>query len=148
MRPSCGLEGSAKSRFGIRPASRASRPPSTAARIAWRELRASRAKFVFVLLSVAIGVAALTGVPGKSIVVAEDGEELATLTAHLARVEEHATALGPEMVTWPLVSRLYHFCSSGLFSLWCAPGLAISMPTERELEVVACQARSLQSSVW
>ena len=31
----------------------------TAAKIAWRELRASRAKFLFVILSVAIGVAAL-----------------------------------------------------------------------------------------
>ncbi len=41
-------------------------PWSTAARIAWRELRASRAKFIFVLLSVAIGVAALTGVRGFS----------------------------------------------------------------------------------
>ncbi len=41
-------------------------PWSTATRIAWRELRASRAKFVFVLLSVAIGVAALTGVRGFS----------------------------------------------------------------------------------
>ncbi|HEX3435500.1 MAG TPA: FtsX-like permease family protein [Pseudacidobacterium sp.] len=35
---------------------------STAAKIAWRELHASRTKFVFVILSVAIGVAALTGV--------------------------------------------------------------------------------------
>ena len=41
-------------------------PWSTAARIAWRELRASRAKFIFVLLSVAIGVASLTGVRGFS----------------------------------------------------------------------------------
>jgi putative ABC transport system permease protein len=41
-------------------------PWSTAARIAWRELRHSRAKFVFVLLSVAIGVASLTGVRGFS----------------------------------------------------------------------------------
>ncbi|MFP5227998.1 MAG: ABC transporter permease [Acidobacteriota bacterium] len=41
-------------------------PWSVAARIAWRELRASRAKFFFVLLSVAIGVAALTGVRGFS----------------------------------------------------------------------------------
>ncbi len=41
-------------------------PWSTAARIAWRELRAGRAKFLFVLLSVAIGVAALTGVRGFS----------------------------------------------------------------------------------
>ena len=39
---------------------------STAARIAWRELRASFAKFLFVILSVAIGVAALTGVRGLS----------------------------------------------------------------------------------
>jgi putative ABC transport system permease protein len=39
---------------------------STAARIAWRELRASYAKFLFVILSVAIGVAALTGVRGLS----------------------------------------------------------------------------------
>src|SRR5271170_7192604 len=38
----------------------------TAAKIAWRELRASRAKFLFVILSVAIGVAALTGVRGFS----------------------------------------------------------------------------------
>ncbi|MBB6145161.1 putative ABC transport system permease protein [Silvibacterium bohemicum] len=41
-------------------------PWSTAARIARRELRASQAKFVFVLLSVAIGVASLTGVRGFS----------------------------------------------------------------------------------
>lgn len=38
----------------------------TAARIAWRELRVGRAKFLFVLLSVAVGVAALTGVRGFS----------------------------------------------------------------------------------
>lgn len=38
----------------------------TAARIASRELRASRGKFFFVILSVAIGVAALTGVRGFS----------------------------------------------------------------------------------
>ena len=38
----------------------------TATRIAWRELRASYAKFLFVILSVAIGVAALTGVRGLS----------------------------------------------------------------------------------
>jgi putative ABC transport system permease protein len=39
---------------------------AVAARIAWRELRAGKAKFLFVLLSVAIGVAALTGVRGFS----------------------------------------------------------------------------------
>jgi putative ABC transport system permease protein len=39
---------------------------STAAKIAWRELRAGKAKFLFVLLSVAVGVAALTGVRGFS----------------------------------------------------------------------------------
>jgi putative ABC transport system permease protein len=39
---------------------------SSAAKIAWRELHASRAKFLFVILSVAIGVAALTGVRGFS----------------------------------------------------------------------------------
>jgi putative ABC transport system permease protein len=39
---------------------------ATAARIATRELRSSRGKFAFVLLSVAIGVAALTGVRGFS----------------------------------------------------------------------------------
>ncbi len=38
----------------------------SAARIAIRELRSSRAKFLFVILSVAIGVAALTGVRGFS----------------------------------------------------------------------------------
>ncbi len=41
-------------------------PWSTAARVASRELRASRTKFLFVVLSVAIGVAALTGVRGFS----------------------------------------------------------------------------------
>jgi putative ABC transport system permease protein len=41
-------------------------PWSTAARIAWRELRAGKAKFLFVVLSVAVGVAALTGVRGFS----------------------------------------------------------------------------------
>jgi putative ABC transport system permease protein len=39
---------------------------TSAAKIASRELRASRGKFIFVLLSVAIGVAALTGVRGFS----------------------------------------------------------------------------------
>lgn len=39
---------------------------SVASRIAWRELQASKAKFLFVILSVAIGVAALTGVRGFS----------------------------------------------------------------------------------
>ena len=39
---------------------------TSAAKIAWRELRASRTKFLFVILSVAIGVAALTGVRGFS----------------------------------------------------------------------------------
>jgi putative ABC transport system permease protein len=41
-------------------------PLKTAATIAWRELRASKAKFSFVILSVAIGVAALIGVRGFS----------------------------------------------------------------------------------
>ena len=41
-------------------------PWATAWRVAWREMRASTAKFAFVLLSVAIGVAALTGVRGFS----------------------------------------------------------------------------------
>jgi len=39
---------------------------TSAARIAAREMRSSRAKFLFVLVSVAIGVAALTGVRGFS----------------------------------------------------------------------------------
>jgi putative ABC transport system permease protein len=37
-----------------------------ATRIAWREMRASRTKFLFVVLSVAIGVGSLTGVRGFS----------------------------------------------------------------------------------
>ncbi len=39
---------------------------SSAAKIAWREMRASREKFLSVIFSVAIGVAALTGVRGVS----------------------------------------------------------------------------------
>src|SRR5215813_12867755 len=39
---------------------------NTAAKIAWREMSASHTKFLFVILSVAIGVAALTGVRGFS----------------------------------------------------------------------------------
>ena len=38
----------------------------TAIRIAWREMRASRAKFLFVILAVAVGVGSLTGVRGFS----------------------------------------------------------------------------------
>src|SRR5438270_6307727 len=38
--------------------------PRTAAKIAWREPRAAPAKFVFVILAVAVGVAALSGVKG------------------------------------------------------------------------------------
>src|SRR3954449_2733425 len=37
-----------------------------AVRIAWREMRASRAKFLFVVLAVAVGVGSLTGVRGFS----------------------------------------------------------------------------------
>jgi putative ABC transport system permease protein len=48
--------------FGQKPAL----PWSSAVRIAWRELQASRVKFAFVVLSVAIGVGALTGVRGFS----------------------------------------------------------------------------------
>src|SRR5437764_4006732 len=39
---------------------------STALRIAWREMRSSRAKFLFVILAVAVGVGSLTGVRGFS----------------------------------------------------------------------------------
>ncbi len=39
---------------------------NSAAKIAWRELHASKEKFLFVIFSVAIGVAALTGVRGFS----------------------------------------------------------------------------------
>ena len=38
----------------------------TALRIAWRELRAARSRFLFVILSVAVGVGSLTGVRGFS----------------------------------------------------------------------------------
>src|SRR5579871_5082706 len=38
----------------------------SAFRIAWREMRASRAKFLFVVLAVAVGVGSLTGVRGFS----------------------------------------------------------------------------------
>ncbi len=48
--------------FGRKPAL----PWSSAVRIAWRELQASRVKFAFVVLSVAIGVGALCGVRGFS----------------------------------------------------------------------------------
>src|SRR5579875_1463500 len=36
----------------------------TAVKVAWRDLKASPAKFVFVVLAVAVGVAALSGVKG------------------------------------------------------------------------------------
>lgn len=39
---------------------------NSAAKIAWRELQAAKAKFLFVIFSVAMGVAALTGVRGFS----------------------------------------------------------------------------------
>jgi putative ABC transport system permease protein len=48
--------------LGVKPAL----PWFSAIRIAWRELQASRVKFSFVVLSVAIGVGALTGVRGFS----------------------------------------------------------------------------------
>ena len=48
------VSSAALSRFGLR----------TAAKIGWRELRAAPAKFLFVVLAVAVGVAALSGVKG------------------------------------------------------------------------------------
>jgi putative ABC transport system permease protein len=44
----------------------ASLPWSIALRIGWREMRAARAKFLFVILAVAVGVGSLTGVRGFS----------------------------------------------------------------------------------
>src|SRR5437764_8213476 len=41
-------------------------PWTAAIRIAWREMRAARAKFLFVILAVAVGVGSLTGVRGFS----------------------------------------------------------------------------------
>lgn len=41
-------------------------PWATAIRIAWRELRAARTRFLFVILAVAVGVGSLTGVRGFS----------------------------------------------------------------------------------
>ncbi len=41
-------------------------PYRTAAKIAWRETRASSGRFLFVILAVAAGVGALTGVRGFS----------------------------------------------------------------------------------
>src|SRR5215467_3472721 len=41
-------------------------PWSAAFRIGWREVRASRTKFLFVILAVAVGVGSLTGVRGFS----------------------------------------------------------------------------------
>jgi putative ABC transport system permease protein len=58
-RPSLGESGAG---LGDKPAL----PWSSAIRIAWRELQASRVKFLFVILSVAIGVGSLTGVRGFS----------------------------------------------------------------------------------
>ena len=46
--------GATNARFGVQ----------TAAKIGWRELRAAPAKFVFVVLAVAVGVAALSGIKG------------------------------------------------------------------------------------
>lgn len=50
----------------MRPTGKPSLAWSSAAKIAWREMRASKEKFLFVIFSVAIGVAALTGVRGVS----------------------------------------------------------------------------------
>src|SRR5450631_2663513 len=41
-------------------------PYKTAAKIAWRETRASSGRFIFVILAVAAGMASLTGVRGFS----------------------------------------------------------------------------------
>ena len=48
---------------------------ATTARIATRELRSSKGKFAFVVLSVAIGVAALTGVRGFSAAAGAEARE-------------------------------------------------------------------------
>src|ERR1051326_1208314 len=60
------LVGATLLRGALKVGHRRLRPMRTALRIAWRELRASRARFVFVVLAVAVGVASLTGVRGFS----------------------------------------------------------------------------------
>jgi putative ABC transport system permease protein len=57
--PSCDREGTVKMR-------EKPNPFRTAAKIAWRETRASSGRFLFVILAVAAGVGALTGVRGFS----------------------------------------------------------------------------------
>ena len=51
---------------GVKAAVRKPSPYRTAAKIAWRETRASTGRFVFVILAVAAGVASLSGVRGFS----------------------------------------------------------------------------------
>src|ERR1017187_1154762 len=52
---------------------------------------------------------------------------------------------GMVMRVWPFESLAYHSANGFLPLTGYAPMLAISMPTERLLEVVACHARSLVS---
>src|ERR1700730_2209528 len=66
-RPSCGLEGSAKSRFGMRPASRARRPPSTAARIAAALRRGSWDLAIAVLTSTASQPSSMARVASEAV---------------------------------------------------------------------------------
>ncbi len=81
----------------------------TASKIGWRELRASPGKFIFVVLAVAVGVAALSGVKGfgyafrgmllrnaKQLIAADlQAQSWGTLTpGQTAKIEEIGRATG------------------------------------------------------
>ena len=63
---------------------------SSAAKIAVREMHSSRGKFLFVVLSVAIGVAALTGVRGFS-------SSFRAALLNRARSDYGCRSLGPDV---------------------------------------------------
>ena len=88
---------------------------TSAAKIAWRELQASRAKFLFVIISVAIGVAALTGVRGFSdsfqkTLLGEARSGLVRDSQNLVRLSHDSSVLHHRVGGWARSQRLSPAC--------------------------------------
>ncbi|HYZ85319.1 MAG TPA: FtsX-like permease family protein, partial [Bryobacteraceae bacterium] len=114
----------------------------TATKIAWRETRASRTKFMFVVISVAIGVGALTGVRGFS-------ESLSGLLSREAR-----TLLGGDiavrMAALPSSEQLKavgDLESQGVRTTWVTETLTMAS-TSADGEAVPVMVKAIDPSVY
>ncbi len=99
----------------------------TAGRIAWRETRSSLTKFLFVVLAVAAGVGALSGVRGFS-------ESFHSMLTREARTVMAADLAARQFVmpTQEQLSKLDDLASQGIEHTWITETVSMAAPTSGE----------------